>query len=527
MRVKRWKETTLRYRLMKFFRRRVVIVSLSVLAQLVVLIIGMVTFSKSYVAIYMTGVAVSLLCVMHEINGRSNPEMKLAWLVPILLLPYFGGVFYILFGSSRMTRKSRRRIEHDDPLMRQAFAPEYQQQPQVTQPFGDAVARECRGIAAMGGYPAFGNTETEFLSTGETLWKRMLEELEKAEKFIFMEYYIVNEGAMWSEILAVLERKAAAGVDVRLMYDDIGCIAYLPLDYPRKLREKGIQVCVFNPFMPVLTSGANNRDHRKICVIDGVVAFTGGVNLSDEYVDRIRRFGYWKDTGILMHGDAAWGFTVMFLDMWDSITRKKERWADFRPEPEKLAVVRGQGVVQPIATAPFADMSLTESAIINIIRGATKYVYITTPYLIPTHDLIMALVTAAKSGVDVRIVTPNIPDKQLVFAATRAHYAQLVEAGVKIYEYSPGFLHAKQIVSDDRRAMVGSVNLDFRSLYLNFECAAWLNDVQCIPAIRADMEEIFRVSERITAEKCRTINGPDTLLRRLWRSILRIFAPLM
>ena len=195
--------------------------------------------------------------------------------------------------------------------------------------------------------------------------------------------------------------------------------------------------------------------------------------------------------------------------------------------PVALAQVRGQGLVQPIATAPFADMSLSETTIINAIRSAAKYVYITTPYLIPTHDLIMALITAARSGVEVRIATPNIPDKKQVFAATRAHYPQLVEGGVKIYEYSPGFLHAKQIVVDDRRAMVGSINLDFRSLYMNFECGAWLSDAQCIPAIRADMEEIFRVSERITLEKCRTLNGPDTLRRRMWRSILRIFAPLM
>lgn len=527
MRVKRWKETTLRYRLVKFFRRRVVIVSLAVLAQFAVLLIGMVSFGQSYWVIYFIGVLLGLLCVMHELNGRSNPEMKVAWLVPILLAPYFGGVFYLLFGSSRLTRKSRRRIEHDDPRMRKAFAPEYQRQAQVTAAFGESIIRECRGLAAMGGYPAFGNTDTEYFPTGEVMWKRMLEELEKAERFIFMEYYIVNEGEMWNSILEILARKAAQGVDVRLMYDDIGCIAYLPLDYPRKLRDMGIQVCVFNPFMPVLTSGANNRDHRKICVIDGVTAFTGGVNLSDEYVDRIRRFGYWKDTGILMRGEAAWGFTVMFLDMWDSITRREEKWQDFRPTPEALAQVRGQGLVQPIATAPFADMSLSETTIINAIRSATKYVYITTPYLIPTHDLIMALITAARSGVEVRIATPNIPDKKQVFAATRAHYPQLVEGGVKIYEYSPGFLHAKQIVVDDRRAMVGSINLDFRSLYMNFECGAWLTDAQCIPAIRADMEETFRVSERITLEKCRTLNGPDTLRRRMWRSILRIFAPLM
>ena len=527
MRVKRWKETTLRYRLVKFFRRRVVIVSLAILAQLVALLLGLVHFGQHYVLFYVSSVAISMLCALHEINSRSNPEMKMAWLVPILLVPFFGGVIYILFGSSRLTRQSRRRIEHDESQLRRTFRKEYDRQEQVTQPYGGWLERECRGLANMGGYPAFDRTETEFFPDGEVMWKRMLQELEKAETFIFMEFFIICEGKMWDAILEVLERKAAQGVEVRLMYDDIGCISYLPYDYPRRLREKGIQVCVFNPFMPVLTSGANNRDHRKICVVDGVVAFTGGVNLADEYINHIRRFGHWKDTGVMLRGDAAWGFTAMFLDMWDSITRKSERWSDFRPDPSKLKGVQGQGVVQPVCTAPFSDMSLTETAIINIIRNATKYVYITTPYLIPTHDLIIALVTAACSGVDVRIITPNIPDKKMVFAATRAHYLQLIEAGVKIYEYSPGFIHAKQIVADDRWAMVGSVNLDFRSLYLNFECAAWMADTACIPAIRNDMDEIVRVSERITLEKCRALNGSGSFLHRLWRSILRVFAPLM
>lgn len=527
MRVKRWKETTLRYRLVGFFRRRVVIVSLAIIAQLVALLLGLMHFGQHYVVFYVSSIAVSILCALHEINSRSNPEMKVAWLVPILLVPFFGGVIYILFGSSRMTRQSRRRIEHNESQLRRTFSREYEQQAQVTQPYGDQLARECRGLMNMGGYPAFAGTDTEFFPDGKKMWKRMLEELEKAEKFIFMEFFIIAEGDMWNTILDVLERKAAQGVDVRLMYDDIGCIAYLPSDYPRRLREKGIQVCVFNPFMPVLTSGANNRDHRKICVVDGVTAFTGGVNLADEYIDHIRRFGYWKDTGVMMRGNAAWGFTVMFLDMWDSITRKTERWNDFRPAPEKLADVTGKGVVQPICTAPFSDMSLSETAIINIIRNATRYVYITTPYLIPTHDLIMALVTAACAGVDVRIITPNIPDKKMVFAATRAHYMQLIEAGVKIYEYSPGFIHAKQIIADDYCAIVGSVNLDFRSLYLNFECAAWMADTACIPAIRSDMDEIMRVSERITLEKCRALNGSGSLRHRLWRSMLRVFAPLM
>lgn len=527
MRVKRWRETTLRYRLMKFIRRREVNVSLAVLVQLTALLLGLVYFGQHYLIFYICSMAVSVLCALHEINSRSNPAMKVAWLVPILLVPFFGGVIYILFGSSRMTRRSRRRSEHNEPMLRRAFAPEYEALPEITRPYGERVARECRGFVQMCGYPAFAHTETAYLATGEAFWRSLLEELENAQRYIFMEYYIIEEGEMWDRILDVLARKAAQGVDVRLMYDDIGCISRLPADYPARLRAMGIQACVFNPYMPVLTSSANNRDHRKICVIDGITAYTGGVNLADEYIDRVRYFGYWKDTALRMHGDAAWGFAVMFLDMWDSIAGVSEKWQDFRPDPAQIADISGQGLVQPLCTAPFSDLSLSESTLLNVIRNATQYVYISTPYLVPTHDLINAMITAARSGVDVRIITPNIPDKKVIFAATRAHYMPLIEAGVKIYEYSPGFMHAKMMVADDRMAMVGSMNLDFRSLYLNFEGMAWLLDAQCIPDIRRDMEESMRLSERITKEKGRALISSGTLPHRLWRSILRVFAPLM
>ena len=527
MRVKRWRETTLRYRLMQFIRRREVNVSLAVLAQLLALMLGLVYFGQHYVIFYFCSTAVGVLCALHVINGRSNPEMKAAWLVPILLVPFFGGVIYILLGRSRMSRKSRMRMERNADMLRRAFAREYQQQAQWLEPYGERVARESRGIVNMSGYPVFSGTDTEFLATGEIFWQRLLQELEKAQKYIFLEYYIIQEGEMWQRILDVLGRKAAQGVEVRLMYDDIGCISRLPADYPSKLRAMGIQVCVFNPYMPVLTSTANNRDHRKICVIDGNTAFVGGINLADEYIDRVRYFGYWKDSALVMRGNAAWGFAVMFLDMWDLINRGREDWSQFRPDPALTAGVRGQGLVQPMCTAPYSQISLSESTLINIIRNATKYVYLSTPYLIPTHDLITAMVTAARSGVDVRVITPNIPDKKIIFAATRAHYMQLIEAGVKVYEYSPGFMHAKQVVSDDRVAMVGSMNLDFRSMYLNYESMAWLLDVPCIADIRADMEETMRLSERITQEKCRALITSGSLPHRLLRSILRVFSPLM
>lgn len=328
---------------------------------------------------------------------------------------------------------------------------------------------------------------------------------------------------MWDPILEILERKARAGLDVRVMYDDLGCMLTLPAHYKRVLEEKGIRCCVFNPFVPVLSSRLNNRDHRKICVIDGHTGFTGGINLADEYINAYKKHGHWKDSAVLLRGDAVWSLTLMFLSLWDYMCGTREDYALYHPRRYLPEPVPGDGIVQPYTDSPLDDEAVGETVYLNLINKADRYVYITTPYLIISNEMITALTTAAKSGLDVRIITPHIADKWYVHAVTRAYYEVLIEAGVRIFEYTPGFIHAKTFTVDDEYGVVGTINLDFRSLYLHFECAAWMYRCSCIPVMREDFLRTQQVSQEVTLEECRGVN----LVTRVVRSVLRVFAPLM
>ena len=378
-------------------------------------------------------------------------------------------------------------------------------------------------IRRITGAPPSQNTSVEYLPLGELKFARMLEELEKAEHYIFLEYFIIQEGRMWDPILEVLERKAKAGLDVRVMYDDLGCMMTLPPHYKRVLEEKGIRCCVFNPFVPVLSSRLNNRDHRKICVIDGHTGFTGGINLADEYINAYPKHGHWKDTAVLLRGDAVWSLTLMFLSLWDYVRGTRDDYALYHPRRYQREPVASDGVVQPYTDSPLDDEAVGETVYLNLINKADRYVYITTPYRIISSEMITALATAAKSGLDVRIITPHVADKWYVHAVTRAYYEVLIEAGVRIYEYTPGFIHAKTFTVDDEYGVVGTINLDFRSLYLHFECAAWLYRCSCIPKMREDFMQTLAVSQEVTLEECRGVG----LVTRVVRSVLRVFAPLM
>ena len=330
---------------------------------------------------------------------------------------------------------------------------------------------------------------------------------------------------MWRTILDILERKATEGVDVRLIYDGFGCLTTLPYHYERFLREKGIQCQVFNPFRPLQNIVQNNRDHRKICVIDGKTGFTGGINLADEYINQKRRFGHWKDTAVILKGEAVWNMTVMFLHMWNVIANSSEPIDHelhlphhFHPDS-----FESDGYVQPYSDTPLDGEIVGENVYLNIINRARKYVYICTPYLIIDNEMMTALCLAAKSGVDVRIMTPGIPDKKMVFLLTQSYYEQLLEAGVHIYEYQPGFLHAKSFVCDDEIAVVGTINLDYRSLYLHFECAACLYQVEEIAEIEKDFQRTLEKCQEVTLEN----RKKGTFFLRLEGWLLKWLAPLM
>ena len=506
-------------KILRFLTQRVVLTALLILIQALLLFGIIWKLNNYFIYFYAFSVLLSLLLTLRIINNKSNPAFKIAWLIPILLFPVLGGLVYLVFGSDRTGKYIRNKMGRIEKEMQDGISKANERSGIEQMP--PDVVNQSHYISNSAHCPPYKNTTVEYLPMGEVKFERMVQELKKAKRYIFMEYFIIQEGTMWNTILDVLEEKAKEGVDVRVIYDDMGCILTLPTGYEKTLREKGIQCQIFNPFIPILSSHFNTRDHRKICVIDGNVGFTGGINLADEYINGYEKHGHWKDTAILLKGEAVFSLTTMFLSMWDYLIKKEgEDYAAYYPDSWDE---QAQGIVQPFADNPLDDEAVGETVYLNLINKAKRYVYITTPYLILSNEMVTAMNTAAKSGVDVRIITPHVPDKWYVHAVSRSYYEMLVEAGVKIYEYTPGFVHAKTFVVDDEYAVVGTINLDYRSLYLHFECAAWMYKASCITDVRDDFLKTQQMSQEITLEQCRNISIP----RRLGRSVLRVLAPLM
>ena len=507
-------------KILRFITQRVVITALLIVLQALLLFGFIWKLDNYFVYFYAGSVLLSLLITLGIINSKSNPAYKIAWLIPILLFPVFGGLVYLLFGSDRTGRYLRKKLQGIGTEMDNVIGEAHRRSGAEQLP--PDAANQSRYISHCAYCPPYQNTTTEYLPLGEVKFERMVEELKKAKHYIFLEYFIVQEGKMWNTILDILRQKAAEGVDVRVIYDDMGCIMILPTGYDKTLEQMGIKCRIFNPFVPILSSRFNTRDHRKICVIDGNVGFTGGINLADEYINAYEKHGHWKDTSILLKGEAVFNLTVMFLSMWDYLdsTTGKTDYSRYYPT---VWDENAKGYVQPFADNPLDDEAVGETVYLNLINKAKRYVYITTPYLILSSEMLTALTSAAKCGVDVRIITPHIPDKWYVHAVSRSHYQPLIEAGVKIYEYTPGFIHAKTFVVDDDYAVVGTINLDYRSLYLHFECAVWMYQTPSVAQVRDDFFKTQQISQEITLEECRSLSFP----RRLGRSVLRVFAPLM
>ena len=507
-------------KILRFITQRVVITALLIVLQALLLFGFIWKLDNYFVYFYAGSVLLSLLITLGIINSKSNPAYKIAWLIPILLFPVFGGLIYLLFGSDRTGRYLRKNLQGIGTEMDNVIGEAHRRSGAEQLP--PDAANQSRYISHCAYCPPYQNTTTEYLPLGEVKFERMVEELKKAKHYIFLEYFIIQEGKMWNTILDILRQKAAEGVDVRVIYDDMGCIMILPTGYDKTLEQMGIKCRIFNPFVPILSSRFNTRDHRKICVIDGNVGFTGGINLADEYINAYEKHGHWKDTSILLKGEAVFNLTVMFLSMWDYLdgTTGKTDYSRYYPT---VWDENAKGYVQPFADNPLDDEAVGETVYLNLINKAKRYVYITTPYLILSSEMFTALTSAAKCGVDVRIITPHVPDKWYVHAVSRSHYQPLIEAGVKIYEYTPGFIHAKTFVVDDDYAVVGTINLDYRSLYLHFECAVWMYQTPSVAQVRDDFFKTQQISQEITLEECRSLSFP----RRLGRSVLRVFAPLM
>ena len=508
------------------FTEKIIWVAVLMLLQIGFLLFVYLRLREQYFNIQAVLSFISLLVVIHIINRPINPAYKLAWCTTILFIPVFGGPFYLLLSVNATRRQFRESIR---TAVRESKSHLVQDESVINHisEISKHAVPQAQYIHNLANYPVYENTTVEYYASGEEMFMQMLEELEKAQHFIFMEYFIIHEGAFWDSILEILKRKVKEGVEVKIIYDDMGSISTLPPEYYLELREFGIECFCFNPLHPTISLRLNNRDHRKITVIDGHTSFTGGINLSDEYINHMERYGYWKDTGVMLKGDATWNFTIMFLQMWahvsgdHSIDYEKYhiKTSDFPEECRK----RADGFVQPYADNPLFSEVVAENVYLNMIHRATKYIYITTPYLIVDNEMITALTLAAQSGIDVRIVTPHIPDKKTVFMMTRAFYEPLTKAGVKIYEFTPGFIHSKMMVVDDNYAVVGSINLDYRSLYLHFECATFLYHSKVITSIKEDIEDTIEDSFEITYDSCLSLNQPY----RLWQALLRLYAPLL
>lgn len=509
-------------KLLSILLNRIFIVGMLILIQLIFLIEVILRLSETFVYLYPALILISVAVVIHIISRTDNPSYKLAWAIPVLTVPLFGGLFYLLFGGKRLNRrlkKSITRVSNDTSrLLKQdeSILEELERE-------NKSIANQVRYISNFSLYPICKNTITQYLSPGEVFFERLKEELKKAKKYIFMEYFIIDEGVMWNSILEILEEKAKEGVDVRVIYDDMGCIRTLPKKYYKILESKGIKAIAFNKFVPLLSVVMNNRDHRKITVIDGEVGFIGGINLADEYINERVRFGHWKDASMVMKGEAVWNLTIMFLQLWNFNKEEVDDYESFRVNKTYDNSWENDGYVQPYGDSPLDGETVGENVYLNIINKARDYVYINTPYLIIDNELVTALTLAAKSGVDVRIVTPHIEDKWYAHMVTRAYYTQLIECGVKIYEYVPGFIHSKTFVCDDEIGVVGTINMDYRSLYLHFECGVWLYKTKSVFEIKEDFLKTLEVCENITLEQCRNIKWSNRVLR----AILRVFAPLM
>lgn len=508
------------------FIEKILWVAVLMIVQLAVIVFAYIQLQEHYLQAQTLFLTISLIVVLYLINRPINPAYKLAWCITILMIPIFGGLLYLVLSVNDTRYKFRKSIRSAVEESKTHLNQNESVLHDIEELSKHAVP-QARYIYNLAKYPVYHNTCAKYFSSGEELYLSLLEELEKAEHFIFMEYFIIHNGIFWDSILEILKRKARNGVEIKIIYDDMGSIRTLPPNYCEELRTYGIECYCFNPFSPTLSLRLNNRDHRKITVIDGHTSFTGGINLADEYINQRQKLnGYWKDSGIMLKGEATWNFTVMFLQFWQHVSNATvdyEKYhimpCDFPDECQE----HGDGFVQPYADNPLFSEVVAENVYLNMIHRATKYIYITTPYLIVDNEMITALTLAAQSGVDVRIITPGVPDKKAVFMMTRSFYEPLTKAGVKIYEYTPGFIHSKMMIADDNYAVVGSINLDYRSLYLHFECASFLYHCKVIQDMKEDILESITVSKEITYESCMQLNKPY----RLWQSLLRLYAPLL
>ncbi|MDY0288632.1 MAG: cardiolipin synthase [Sphaerochaeta sp.] len=509
-------------KLLKFLTGRLFLSMVLILLQIAVLI-NIFGFAKNdtlWIQIFSTISIVMALFV--SARDHLNPAYKIGWMLIFMLLPLYGGLLYIFLGTRKLSPKLKRQLTaynafHEKGMENVSLSTDLPKQ--ALESYDVTLSRQARYISRISGFPVWSNTEVEYFAHGEDWLLDVLKEIRGAKSFIFLEFFIIAEGEVFSALITELVAKVQQGVLVRLMFDDVGSISTIPAHHQRYLRGLGLEVVAFNPLRAHINTRLNSRDHRKVVVIDGNIGYTGGINIADEYANRQIRFGHWKDTGVKMKGDAVWNLTLMFLQLWCFSTKTPVDFAPFRPTIQ----YRTDGFVQPFGDTPMDNHNVGENAYIQIISMAKRYVWITSPYLVLDNEMITVLKIAAQSGVDVRIITPSMPDKWYVFEVTRDNYYSLLEGGVKIFEYTPGFIHAKMCVADDKVAIIGTINLDYRSFYLHFENAVLFYGSSVVESVSKDMEKIMEVSQRITS----AVLAKRPWYKKIVGTLIRLASPLL
>lgn len=468
-----------------------------------------------YLALYITVFA----CELKIIASNDNPDYKIPWMLFVLILPVVGVMLYLIFASRKLKKKYVKRLKHLKDL---GYKKEDSKEFESLAKQDELACSQAKMLCNIAETHLFTNTKQTYFSSGEDYFENLLIDLKKAKKFIYLEYFIIEEGVFWNSILDVLKEKTKEGVEVKVVFDDIGCMSTLPGNYSKILKKFGIDATPFSRLRGSADSEFNNSNHRKITVIDGLVGYTGGINIADEYINEIERFGHWKDVGIKLEGEAVWELTkLFFIDFGINVKNAPEIKNELYP---KCDSIKENGFVVPFGDGPkpLYERRVGKSVIQNMLSSASKYVYITSPYLIIDNELCVSIENAALRGVDVRIIVPHIPDKKMVFNMTRSFYKRLMDAGVKIYEYKPGFIHAKTYIADDKYAMVGTINLDYRSLVHHFENGVWLYNCESIKDIKTDILDTISKSIEVDGSMLKT-----NLFNRFFRALVRIFAPML
>ncbi len=506
--------------------KRFVFAVLSVLFQVswfTVFVVGLSSF-HTYISI---GFSIVALIVAVRLYGKHTDDaLKMPWIIVILALPVMGLTLYLLTGHSSLYKKLRQRFLSISEELNEAIPQDMGVIEEMREEASDRVDLS-EYLSGWNNYPVYRNTDVQFFPEAVYGLESQIEDLKKAEHFIFLEYHAIEDKESFTPMKEILIEKASAGVDVRIFYDDMGSLWFINGEFKKEMESYGIQCRIFNPIVPVLNMFMNNRDHRKITVIDGKIGYTGGYNLANEYFNVTRPFGYWKDTGIRLEGDAVSTLTVMFLTMWYAMEKKKPAYSEredfMKFFPEYNYSSKDTGFVQPYGDSPLDTEPVAENVYISIANRARNYVWFVTPYLILSEDMIRTLSFAAKRGVDVRIITPGVPDKKFVYQMTRSYYAPLVSSGVRIFEYTPGFSHAKMCVSDGIVGTVGTINMDFRSFYLHFENGVLLSHCKVLNAIHNDFIDMFEESEDVTSKYQK---DGRSYPKRIIQCLLRLIAPL-